>query len=791
MDIYGPEFAALMDKDLSASGLQALRDAVLCMAEDSQAATLLDWLITGIEQGPRTSRPEAQLSPVDTHYVDALVTALERRSPERIQVLSRQFDYLAFTRSERRWSPFKLLNFFFRAKMEPAKGTAIVTSVRNEGVNLLEWIAHHRCLGFDDFFFYVNDSDDGTEELLRAFAELGLCHVVINETRLGREGESAFPIQSKAYEHAIHFHNSLRQFRWVLFSDVDEFLFIKPVFDEPACPRPLDDLVGKLDGDPSGPVGVLFNWKWFISNAAYRREKGLVFDRFHSFRGSDHFKSFARLSRCTTFATSHLPHVVAGNTFLDDALNPIAELRLNRTPTYAYGQINHYWNKSFEEFALKKLRGRDFRSFDQFFTFGNNRSFGRVEHVPEAWIRRVKEELTSLRCLPKLNELQQLAEAKFRREIDGHDAERNLPALYIENRFPRAGADEDVQPIEVRDPGLIHDRLAPAGIGKPIPLVRGTERFAPPWVQYWHGSDKGEPWPEIVCRSMMGALVANPDVIWLADRSFDVASGRWVEPAIQPKIEATERPIRQIRWPCVVLPGKSSSGYGAGVLGQIFRIWVARDAAEKMRLPFRVLVDQPAPDWLPRLLEGAAGVPSKDIEFYSPAEERVLLWHALLPMSPLGSRGLNPMVNDFVERILDLQKPPVEGQQIKRIFLTQRSRRSPSEPECQNEADLVDLAVRHHGFTPLAIESVNFVKQATLFRGADIVLSNTLPVPQSLVFCKTSARVGSLGAWSLALSELGTLRGFQNAYFTLGIESRSRYTIDPSDFGQFLAALCC
>ena len=71
--------------------------AVLPMAGESKAATLPDWLITGMEQGPHGSRPEAHLSPVDTHYVDALVSALERRSPERIQVLSRQFDYLAFT----------------------------------------------------------------------------------------------------------------------------------------------------------------------------------------------------------------------------------------------------------------------------------------------------------------------------------------------------------------------------------------------------------------------------------------------------------------------------------------------------------------------------------------------------------------------------------------------------------------------------------------------------------------------------------------------------------------------
>ena len=43
----------------------------------------------------------------------------------------------------------------------------IVTTMRNEGAHLLEWIAHHRAAGVTGFLVYVNDCEDGTEALLR------------------------------------------------------------------------------------------------------------------------------------------------------------------------------------------------------------------------------------------------------------------------------------------------------------------------------------------------------------------------------------------------------------------------------------------------------------------------------------------------------------------------------------------------------------------------------------------------------------------------------------------------
>ena len=45
--------------------------------------------------------------------------------------------------------------------------TTIVTTMKNEGPFLLEWIAYHRAIGVSDFLVYTNDCTDGTDRMLK------------------------------------------------------------------------------------------------------------------------------------------------------------------------------------------------------------------------------------------------------------------------------------------------------------------------------------------------------------------------------------------------------------------------------------------------------------------------------------------------------------------------------------------------------------------------------------------------------------------------------------------------
>ncbi|WP_372837440.1 glycosyltransferase family 2 protein, partial [Puniceibacterium confluentis] len=53
-------------------------------------------------------------------------------------------------------------------------GTVIVACMKNEAPYILEWIAHHRAIGVDNFLIYTNDCDDGTDVILDRLQSLGV-----------------------------------------------------------------------------------------------------------------------------------------------------------------------------------------------------------------------------------------------------------------------------------------------------------------------------------------------------------------------------------------------------------------------------------------------------------------------------------------------------------------------------------------------------------------------------------------------------------------------------------------
>jgi hypothetical protein len=79
------------------------------------------------------------------------------------------------------WSLLKALNFALLLSIRPTKEVAIVTSMRNEGLGILEWIAHHRAMGFFDYYIYTNNNSDESLDLLRTLQGYGIINLIENE----------------------------------------------------------------------------------------------------------------------------------------------------------------------------------------------------------------------------------------------------------------------------------------------------------------------------------------------------------------------------------------------------------------------------------------------------------------------------------------------------------------------------------------------------------------------------------------------------------------------------------
>jgi len=99
--------------------------------------------------------------------------------------------------------------------------TAIVTTMKNEGPFILEWLAYHRAIGVDDFLIYTNDCSDGTDTMLQMLQRKGL--VTHRENPFRAMG---LPPQHAALQ-AAESEPVMQTCGWAICMDVDEFINIR------------------------------------------------------------------------------------------------------------------------------------------------------------------------------------------------------------------------------------------------------------------------------------------------------------------------------------------------------------------------------------------------------------------------------------------------------------------------------------------------------------------------------------------------------------------------------------
>jgi hypothetical protein len=96
---------------------------------------------------------------------------------------------------------------------------AAVLTLRNEGAFLIEWLAHHKGVGFTDFLVLSNDCDDGTDAMLDRLADLG--EIVHLPNPGPHEGGVQFAAMKRADTHPL-----VRGADWLMTLDIDEFVNI-------------------------------------------------------------------------------------------------------------------------------------------------------------------------------------------------------------------------------------------------------------------------------------------------------------------------------------------------------------------------------------------------------------------------------------------------------------------------------------------------------------------------------------------------------------------------------------
>ncbi|WP_158263471.1 glycosyltransferase family 2 protein [Aliiruegeria haliotis] len=238
----------------------------------------------------------------------------------------------------------------------------LLTSIRNEGPYIVEWIAHHRALGVERFTFFHNDCDDGADQILRRLQELGVIEAFDNPVR--EDQNPQFVAARRAGE-----LQSINSSDWVAFLDVDEFLDVR------CGTRTLDALIDAVGEDTDA---ISFNWRFMGSGGQVTFEDNPVMERFvtgNRIGELDHrrYRGIKTLFRPQKFGriSLHRPMLKSADTpgecglrWVNGSGNPMGvEIFQSGYQTgadalgYDLAYLNHYAVRSREEYLLKRMRG--------------------------------------------------------------------------------------------------------------------------------------------------------------------------------------------------------------------------------------------------------------------------------------------------------------------------------------------------------------------------------------------------------------------------------------------------
>ncbi|MFP7569480.1 glycosyltransferase family 2 protein [Marivita sp. S2033] len=329
-------------------------------------------------------------------------------------------------------------------ELEPdaiAKGKgrrAIVTTMKNEGPFILEWLAYHRAIGFDDILVYTNDCTDGTDTMLKMLQEKGLVQHRENPFR-----DSGLKPQHAALQ-ASEDEPVIKTAKWVTCIDVDEFINIK------TGDGTLDALFAAV---PDANM-IAMTWRLFGNNDVHEFKDQPITEQFlrsaPEFARKPHqawgfktlFQNIGLFKKLGVHRPKGLnPQLWEEINWVNGSGQPLPrEMYRNgwrsTTETYGYDlvQLNHYAVRSAESFLVKRDRGRvNHVDRDQglayWFRMNNN---AEEERSIQNRLGMMKAEMARLLEDPDIQAAHDAAVASHREKIDALKATENYAAFYAD-----------------------------------------------------------------------------------------------------------------------------------------------------------------------------------------------------------------------------------------------------------------------------------------------------------------------------------------------------------------------
>lgn len=323
----------------------------------------------------------------------------------------------------------------------------VVTSVKNESPNIVEWVVFNRIIGFQEIIVFYNDCTDGTEDVLQALHDEGLIQSFENK------GKSELPPQVAAFAQARDLP-CVKAADWAIALDVDEFINIK------CGNHRLVDLFSRIpDAD-----AILIQMKHFGSGNHIFRPDGFVIENFTRCSGPDFdedriVKTLHRMGNKFRSIGMHMPFF-----FSHPELNPptisngsgipipreVHQFERHRKIPPGWSgqdvvQLNHYAVGSLDRFLCKRRRGSGTGMKNRFNReYWNSRNRNEMTDNSIRWVLdEMRSEVAAVSSVPKIRAA--LRRAKSLNDLETLAAVSAAPpfAIAIAEELAKAAAEEE------------------------------------------------------------------------------------------------------------------------------------------------------------------------------------------------------------------------------------------------------------------------------------------------------------------------------------------------------------
>ena len=234
----------------------------------------------------------------------------------------------------------------------------VVSTMKNEGPYIIDWVAHYKTLGFDHILVCTNDCTDPTVDILLRLQEMGL--VTQHNTIVRKAG-----IHRSALRQASRRYDIVMDAKWVFVCDVDEYLNIhmgdgsvQALVEGSGADADVISVPWRIFG-PDGIEGFSdtpVTRQFRMGELEWDAEKRPITGKFVKSLYTNQHK-FQRMGLHAPVTLED--HVETVKWVLPGGQDYVVNgARTDNPPLFTNAQVNHYALRSMESFLIKRARGR-------------------------------------------------------------------------------------------------------------------------------------------------------------------------------------------------------------------------------------------------------------------------------------------------------------------------------------------------------------------------------------------------------------------------------------------------